>query len=61
MNRYMILKNGKVIEQASLETMGDVKAAISRYFRVKKQGSYSVKDFEANEAACVDELLKQLD
>jgi len=35
--------------------------AISRYFRVKKQGSYSVKDFEANEAACVDELLKQLD
>jgi len=29
MNRYMILKNGKVIEQASLETMGDVKAAIS--------------------------------
>ena len=60
MNRYMILKNGKIIGQEGLETMADVKAAISRDFRVKKQDSYSVKDFEADEDVCVDELLDQL-
>jgi len=56
----MILKNGKIIGQEGLETMDDVKAAISRDFRVKKHDSYSVKDFEADEDVCVDEILDQL-
>jgi len=60
MNRYMILKNGKIIGHEGLETMADVKAAIGRDFRVKKQDCYEVQDLESDEIVCVEELLNQL-